>query len=99
MINRKELVREISRRTGFAQKDVDKVVTMTFIAIRQSLISGVSVLIRGFGKFELSHRQAKKARDIGRDKQIIIPECYVPSFKAAPKFVEQVKESNDYKIV
>jgi len=49
------------------------------------------VYIRGFGSFVVKKRAKKIGRHIKKNVAIEIPEHFIPSFKPAKVFVEQVK--------
>jgi DNA-binding protein HU-beta len=49
--------------------------------------------VRGFGSFVIKKRAKKIGRHIKRNESIEIPEHFIPSFKPAKTFVDQVKES------
>ena len=47
----------------------------------------------GFGSFVIKKRAQKVGRHIKENKAIVIPEHFIPAFKPAKVFVEQVKEN------
>jgi DNA-binding protein HU-beta len=51
--------------------------------------------VRGFGSFVTKKRAAKLGRLISLNKTITIPEHYIPAFRPAQNFIDQVK--NNYK--
>ena len=52
---------------------------------------GENVYIRGFGSFVIKKRAKKIGRHIKKNESIEIPEHFIPSFKPAKVFVDQVK--------
>ena len=64
-----------------------------FKEIKTTLQSGENVYIRGFGSFIIKKRAKKIGRHIKKGKAIEIPEHFIPSFKPAKVFVEQVKKN------
>ena len=89
-----ELINKVSKVTGIDRQDVDETVEATIHTIKQSLINGDSVFIRGFGSFINKKRARKIARNISTNTALILEAHYVPSFKPSKKFVESVKENN-----
>ena len=89
-----ELINKVSKVTGIDRQDVDETVEATIHTIKQALINGDSVFIRGFGSFVNKKRAKKIARNISTNTAIILEAHYVPSFKPSKKFVESVKEKN-----
>ena len=53
------------------------------------------MLFRSFGSFVIKRRAKKIGRHIKRNEAIEIPAHYIPSFKPAKVFVEQVKDNVD----
>ncbi len=66
---------------------------MFFKEIKNSLSGGENVYVRGFGSFIIKKRAKKIGRHIKKNEAIEIPEHFIPSFKPAKVFVEQVKEN------
>ena len=89
-----ELINKVSKVTGIDRQDVDETVEATIHTIKQALINGDSVFIRGFGSFVNKKRAKKIARNISTNTALILEAHYVPSFKPSKKFVESVKEKN-----
>lgn len=87
-----DIVNEISKRTG-----VDKVTVLSSVeafmdVVKESLVKGENVYLRGFGSFIVKRRAQKTARNISKNTTIIIPEHNIPSFKPAKTFVNEVKK-------
>ncbi|MDD5013500.1 MAG: HU family DNA-binding protein [Atribacterota bacterium] len=62
--------------------------TLTNI-IKREVGKGNDVIIRGFGRFYLKKKAAKKGRNILKGTSIDIPEHFDPAFKAYPEFKDQ----------
>ena len=86
-----DLVAAISEKTGVAKVDVLVTLEEFFKEVKTSLAGGENVYIRGFGSFVIKRRAEKVGRHIKRNEAIVIPEHYIPSFKPAKTFVEDVK--------
>jgi len=86
-----ELVKAIAARTGIEPATVSTVVEKLMEEIRQSIIGGENVYLRGFGSFIRKHRAQKAARNITKNTSITIPACDVPAFKPSKAFAEKVK--------
>ncbi len=83
----------ISEKTGVAKVDVLVSLEALFKEIKTTLQSGENVYVRGFGSFVIKKRAKKIGRHIKKGKAIEIPEHFIPSFKPAKVFVEQVKKN------
>jgi DNA-binding protein HU-beta len=92
-----DIISEISTKTGIEKVDVQETVEAFFKVIKNSMIGGENVYVRGFGSFVVKKRAQKTARNISKNTAIIIPEHFVPSFKPAKVFVEKVKNNSKIK--
>jgi DNA-binding protein HU-beta len=90
-----DLVAAISEKTGVPKVDVLVTLETFFKEVKGSLADGENVYIRGFGSFIIKKRAKKIGRHIKKNVAIEIPEHYIPAFKPAKVFVEQVKENVD----
>lgn len=88
-----EVIAEIADKTGVEKVQVQEAIEMFFTVVKDSMASGENVYVRGFGSFINKKRAKKVARNISKNTSIVIDEHYIPSFKPAKVFVEQVKES------
>ncbi len=88
-----DIVNEISKNTGIEKVTVQKTVESFMETVKDSLVGGKNVYLRGFGSFVVKKRAEKTARNISKNTTIIIPEHYIPSFKPAKSFVSQVKSN------
>ena len=88
-----DLVTAISEKTGVPKVDVLVTLETFFKEVKNTLSDGENVYIRGFGSFVIKKRAKKIGRHIKKNVAIEIPEHYIPSFKPAKIFVEQVKEN------
>jgi DNA-binding protein HU-beta len=87
-----DLVAAISEKTGVPKVDVLVTLEAFFKEVKGSLTDGENVYIRGFGSFIIKRRAKKIGRHIKRNMAIEIPEHFIPAFKPAKVFVEQVKD-------
>jgi DNA-binding protein HU-beta len=90
-----DLVATISEKTGVPKVDVLVTLEAFFKEVKGSLSEGENVYIRGFGSFIIKKRAKKVGRHIKKNIAIEIPEHYIPAFKPAKIFVEQVKTNVD----
>ncbi len=88
-----DLVTAISEKTGVPKVDVLVAMETFFKEVKNSLAEGENVYIRGFGSFVVKKRAKKIGRHIKKNVAIEIPEHFIPAFKPAKVFVEQVKDN------
>lgn len=87
-----EIVNEVAKSTGMEKVAVQTVVEAFMDTVKDSVIKGNPVYLRGFGSFIIKHRASKAARNITRKTTITIPEHNIPAFKPAKVFMAAVKE-------
>jgi len=88
-----DLVTAISDKTGVPKVDVLVSLETFFKEVKSSLSGGENVYIRGFGSFVIKKRAKKIGRHIKNNVAIEIPEHFIPAFKPAKIFVEEVKDN------
>jgi DNA-binding protein HU-beta len=86
-----DLITQISDKTGIPKVDVMVTLETMFKEIKESLIAGENIYIRGFGSFITKKRAAKIGRNIKKNIAVSIPEQFIPDFKPAKEFVKEVK--------
>ena len=88
-----DLVNIIAEKTGVPKVDVLVTLETFFNEIKDTLSGGENVYIRGFGSFVIKKRAKKIGRHIKKNVALEIPEHYIPSFKPAKIFMDQVKDT------
>lgn len=86
-----EIVAEIANKTGIEKVAVQATVEAFMDAVKDSMVNGENVYLRGFGSFTIKRRAEKTGRNISKNTTIIIPAHNIPSFKPAKSFVNKVK--------
>ena len=87
-----DIIADISAKTGIEKVAVQATVESFMKTIRESMMNGSNVYLRGFGSFVVKRRAEKKGRNISKNTTIVIPAHNIPSFKPAKSFVNQVKK-------
>ena len=88
-----EIVAEIANKTGVVKVAVQATIEAFMETVKNSMINGENVYLRGFGSFTIKKRAEKTGRNISKNTTIIIPAHNIPSFKPAKSFVNTVKEN------
>jgi len=86
-----ELVSEIANRTGVEKVTVLNTVETFMEVMKDTMSKGENVYLRGFGSFILKRRAEKIGRNITKNTSIKIPAHYIPAFKPAKPFSNEVK--------
>ena len=89
-----DIVNKIAEKTGVPKVDVLVTLEAFFKEVKDSIIEGENVYIRGFGSFIRKTRAAKIGRNIKKNIAIEIPEHDIPAFKPAKVFMEDVKSKS-----
>ena len=87
-----DIVTKIADLTGVPKTDVLITLEAFFKEVKNSVKQGENVYVRGFGSFIAKKRAEKLGRIISRNETIVIPEHYIPAFKPAQIFMDQVKK-------
>ena len=86
-----EIVKKISQQTGIEQTAASAVVEAFMEQVRQALIGGENVYLRGFVTFNRKHRAEKVARNISKNTTIKVPAHDIPAFKPSKEFLDKIK--------
>ena len=86
-----EIVNEVAKSTGIEKVQVQNVIEEFTKVVKESIIAGQPVYLRGFGSFIVKHRAEKAARNITKQTTMTIPAHDIPAFKPAKSFVAAVK--------
>lgn len=89
-----DLINRISEKTGVPKVDVLVSVENMIKVIKSSLSDGENVYLRGFGSFIVKKRAAKIGRNIKKNTAVEIPEHYIPAFRPAQEFLDEIKNKN-----
>lgn len=92
-----DLINKISDKTGIPKVDVLVTLETMFKEIKHSLAEGENIYVRGFGSFIIKKRAAKIGRNIKKNVAVSIPEHFIPAFKPAKEFIQEIKTSTKIK--
>ena len=91
-VKKSDLINLIAEQTGVPKVDVLVSIESFFTNVKYTLAQGENIYIRWFGSFITKKRAAKIGRNIKKNTSVFIPEHYIPAFKPAKEFVEEVKK-------
>jgi len=86
-----DIVNEVAKATGIEKVEVQTVIEAFMENVKESMIKGEPVYLRGFGSFIIKHRAEKAARNITKKTTMTIPAHDIPAFKPAKVFASAVK--------
>ena len=90
-MRKSDLINQISEKTGIPKVYVLVTLETMFKEVKENLSNGQNIYIRGFGSFITKKRAAKIGRNIKKNIAVEIPEHFIPAFKPAKEFVNDVK--------
>jgi DNA-binding protein HU-beta len=88
-----EVINKVAKKTNVEKDVVRKIFDASLEVISGALEEKRAITLRGFGRFFPQKRAEKKARDISREKTIVVPEHYRPVFKAYDDLKNRVDPS------
>ena len=91
-VTKKDLVENISDKTGLTQVDTKIVIESFLDAIAKSLQQGNNIEIRGFGRFKIKNRKARSARNPRTNEQIQVQAGYKPVFEVSKELRKRVND-------
>ena len=86
-----DIIQEIADKTGIAKVDILVTLEAFFREVKQTVLEGENVTLRGFGSFTTQLRKAKLGRNIKANTEVKIPAHYIPKFKPAREFIVAMK--------
>ena len=90
-MTKSELIAQLAERfPQLVAKDADYAVKMILDAMTDALARGDRIEIRGFGSFALNYRPPRTGRNPKSGEKVLVPEKYVPHFKAGNELRERV---------
>ena len=87
-----DMVNEIANRTGLSKAEIKTIIEEFLQLIKESILAGMSIQLRGFGTFFRKRKAAKKARNISKNITIDIPAQEAPAYKPSKEFAAALKE-------
>ncbi|MDD3661624.1 MAG: HU family DNA-binding protein [Candidatus Dojkabacteria bacterium] len=88
---KKDLVEVVAQKTGLTKRAASEAVEAMLEAVANALKGGDSVLLTGFGKFEVRSRAARTGINPKTMERITLPSTRVPAFKAGKALKIAVK--------
>jgi DNA-binding protein HU-beta len=90
-MTKRELISEMSVRTGKSKKEVEKFVDDFVTLISDQIQKGDKVSITSFGTFYLGKIASRRGRDPQTGENITIPDMKIPRFRAGKGLKENCR--------
>ncbi len=91
-VNKFQLAKSIADDTGLTQKSSVQILDLLLNILIQTLPSGETIRIRGFGKFYIRHQAKRRIRHPGTGKIMIVESRNMVGFKSSKVFERQINE-------
>ena len=101
LVNYKDLVRMVSKYSGFKKSVVDEVLEGQIRIIKKCMLEGHAIKLKDFGSFRLQEKPAQPGREMkipltGEIRWIDPkPEYQRPFFKFYPEFEKEVRKKSE----
>ena len=89
-----EIIKNIAEKSDIKKQDITYVIESFMTEIKDSLIKGENIYLRGFGTFVVKERKEKKARLIRKKETITVPAHKIPTFKVCKSLKNEVSKNN-----
>jgi len=93
-LKQKEFITAVSKQTQLDEDRVGTLLEATCRILSEQLIHGNSILIHGFGTFEVKKRAERISVHPATGKRWLVPPKIVPVFKPGPTLKEKIKQLN-----
>ena len=88
-----EIVNDIAKNTGIEKVAVQASIEAFMKTVKESMVNGENVYLRGFGTFVVKRRAEKLGRNITANTTVVIQAHYIPAFKPAKSFSSKMKKT------
>lgn len=89
-MNRSELIRALSEKTGLVPENASRVVEIFFESMKDYLVRGERVEIRGFGSFKIKDYEGYAGRNPKSGESVSVLPKRLPFFRPGKELKEYV---------
>ena len=88
------IIRLSNEMPSLTKRQVEVVVNTIFDSMRNALVQGDKIEIRGFGSFKLRTRRMKEGRNPKTGEAVLVPSKKIPFFKVGKELRHMVNGSS-----
>ena len=92
-MNKSELIEKLAERCGINVMQSEEVVNLIYRKMRDTMVNGGRVEIRGFGSFVVKEYEAYQGRNPKTGQKIQVPPKKLPFFKVGKELRERIDSS------
>lgn len=89
-MNKSELIERMSEKSGISVQQAEEVVNLIYKRMRDTLVNGGRVEIRGFGSFVVKEYESYEGRNPKTGEKIPVPPKKLPFFKVGKELKERI---------
>ena len=89
-MNKSELIERLAQRSGLNVIQAEEIVNLIYKKMRDTMMNGGRIEIRGFGSFVVKEYQAYQGRNPKTGEKISVPPKKLPFFKVGKELKERI---------
>ena len=94
-MNKSELIEKLADKTGLNVIQAEEVVNLIYKKMRDTLVGGGRIEIRGFGSFVVKEYDSYQGRNPKTGQRIDVPKKKLPFFKVGKELKERIDKIED----
>ncbi len=91
-MNKSELIEKLAEKTGINVMQAEEIVNLIYKKMKETMIAGGRIEIRGFGSFVVKEYQAYQGRNPKTGEKIPVPPKKLPFFKVGKELKERIDD-------
>ncbi len=89
-MNKSGLIEVLAEKAGITKKQSEQIVNLIFDSMKDALVAGERIEIRGFGSFMVKNYDSYMGRNPKTGEKVPVPPKRLPSFKVGKELRERV---------
>ena len=89
-MNKSELIERLAERCGLNVMQTEEIVNLIYKRMKETMVNGGRIEIRGFGSFVVKEYQAYQGRNPKTGAKISVPPKKLPFFKVGKELKERI---------
>lgn len=94
-MNKSELIEKLAERSGINVMQSEEVVNLIYRKMRDTMVNGGRIEIRGFGSFVVKEYGSYQGRNPKTGQKISVPPKKLPFFKVGKELKERIDQIED----
>jgi integration host factor subunit beta len=94
-VNKSELIEKLATRAGLNVIQSEEIVNLIYKKMRETMVHGGRIEIRGFGSFVVKEYQSYQGRNPKTGEKIPVPPKKLPFFKVGKELKERIDNIPD----